>query len=154
MNSLRFINAAKTHPERVPGFCRHSAPATHSKYWAFLEIRRSGRSWHLKTLLFRLLQQFSSTRWIDAAVITPQWMMLKIAVPRMQRGEWSWWQVTVFECHWKFTFIILIVSVKISPFRPDYARREIRTPIAINQTWQRCFPDTGGSAWAVIKPRD
>lgn len=54
-------------------------------------------------------------------------MMLKIAVPRMQRGEWSWEQVTVFECHLKFTFIILIVTVKISPFGPDYALREIRT---------------------------
>lgn len=54
-------------------------------------------------------------------------MMLKIAVPRMQRGAWSWEQVTVFECHLKFTFIILIVTVKISPFRADYALREIRT---------------------------
>lgn len=41
-------------------------------------------------------------------------MMLKIAAPRMRRGERSWEQVTVFECHLKFTFIILIVTVKIS----------------------------------------
>lgn len=39
-------------------------------------------------------------------------------------GERSREQVTVFECHLKFIFIILIVTGKISPSRPDYAGRE------------------------------
>lgn len=55
-------------------------------------------------------------------------MMLQIAAPGMPGEERSREQVTVFECHLKFIFIILIVTGKVSPSRPDYAGREkIRT---------------------------